>query len=181
MSLVSGDPDRVYTGRGLINDIEANLLKVCKRAFEENESLRFMSNYTPKEWQAQDGSRIARIEDLPALYTWCEGLASDTSSIGQSSGRALSHQTYFICNVRYMLPLVETPEADTTLKEIAWHLYMEIVQNKNLNGLIAGPANILDVDLKPDILRVGDKARQLSTVSIKVLYLYQQKTSMARK
>jgi hypothetical protein len=172
--------ERIYTDTGLINDVEANLLKICKRAFEENESLRFLQSYYPKEWKDQDGNRVGTIEDLPALYVWCEGITPTTDSIGHLSGRELNQKLAFLCNVKYMLPLIEDREGDKALKEIAWYLFNEITENQNLNGLISGPTVIVDVDLKPEILRVGDKIRQLSTVSFKIVYLYQRRTKMAR-
>jgi hypothetical protein len=178
---MSDNEDRVYTGRGVVNDLEANLLRVCKRAFEENEYLRFLGKHHPKEYHDQDPNIIKRIEELPVLCAWCDGFTPSTDSIGQQVGREMNQKIYFVCNVSYILPLIQDREDDKVLKQIAWELHNEITENKNLNGLIAGPAIIAEASLGPDILRVGDKARQVSTASFKILYLYQQRIKMARR
>jgi hypothetical protein len=165
----------VSTGRGIINDIEANLLKLVQISFERNETLRFYSSYRPLAWIAANPSRIENFESLPAVYAWCDGLNTVSESAGGALGKPLNQKVNFFCEVEYILPPVGDIEAETTLKEVAWELFTELTQNLNLFGMFSGPSEILEMNTYPDMKMFDDKLRPVSTVNFKMRLFYQRK------
>ena len=172
-------PERIYTNTGLMNDIEANLLKVVKIAFESNENLRYDLSYHPKVWMDINPDKISQIEDLPALYVWSDGFKTEVSTLGGMSGNKMTQKIFFLCNVHYMIPLVEDYEGDKKLKEIAWFLFESVSENQNLYDLINGQPEIAEVRTYPDLKIIGEKIIKVSNVNLKVVFPYNRKTVMA--
>lgn len=172
-------PERIYTSTGIMNDMEANLLKVVKTAFESNDNLRYDLSYHPKVWLDINPDKVSQIEDLPALYVWSDGFRPTVDTIGGMGGNKMTQKINFFCNVHYMLPLVEDYEGDKKLKEIAWFLFETITENQNLYDMVNGQANIVEVLTYPDLRIIGEKIIKVSNVNIKVVFPYIRKTVMA--
>jgi len=163
--------ERVYTNKGLINDVEANIIKVIQLAFERDEALRYQNQYRPNHWITANPQKIPDLESLPAVYVWCDGIVPSTDSMGGMRGHEIAQKLNFLCNVEYLLPLIEDQEAEKVLKEISWSLFSHMTENLNLYGLCDKYSEILEMTIYPDIKIVKDKPRKVSAVNIKLKFL----------
>lgn len=173
--------DRIYTGKGFYNDIEANLLKICKIAFEQNEDLRYDLSWHPKQWLDCNPNKVSTVSDLPALYVWADGFQPSTDSIGKSLGKKMTQKLKFYCNVQYIIPLIEDYEGDKKMKELAWFLFEAVSENQNLYDIANGDAEIYEVTTYPALKVVGDKLTPVSSVNIKIVFNVTRKTVMAKR
>lgn len=171
--------NRIDTNKGLINDIEKNLLKICQQTFHEDDFAQF-SKYRPVVYETGDPIK-SNIEDLPALYTWFDSFNVNTNSAGGNSGRALGHQFDALCYVGYILDFVLIEEAEEELKEIGWYLLNMVLENMNLNGIANGGGELVHFKVKPEVLLKGGKLGPVSMVEIVVNYHLTKRQKRARR
>jgi hypothetical protein len=171
--------ERVYTNRGLINDIEANLIKVMQLAFERDETLRYLNQYRPNHWITANPEKIPDLESLPALYAWCDGILPLSDTVGAGRGSEMSQKLNFLCNIEYLLPLIEDEEAEKVLKEVSWILFSHMTENLNLYGLCPKHSEIIEMTIYPDIKIVKDKPRKVSALNLKLRFLKARKIKHA--
>lgn len=174
-------PDRVFTGRGMVNDIEANLLKVCIKSFEENEGLKSKLNCFPRVAKTGNPNRLFSSTDFPALFVWCDGWKPYTPNIGSMGSKEMTQHMGFYCNIEYVVPLITDEESDSMMKEIGWLLFEDITKNQNLYDLINGNTELVEVITGADLKFIGEVITQVSNVNIKIIFPYTRRTKMTTR
>lgn len=162
---------------GMINDLEARLLTVCLDGFDNHEFLRLNR---PSEYYDCNANEMA-ISDLPALFTWCNGLGVNRDEVGGALGNKKSRKLEFYCNVQYIVPEVETREASKKLRKIAWWLLDVVDGSLDLDGLVLGDPRLEDLDLFPRWRLVGEEPRACSVVNIRIIYPHVDKSAVTRR
>lgn len=171
------DDITVRTNKGLINDVQANLLAICLEAFNK-EPLEYVEQ--PVDTRACNPDDV-NVKDLPALYAWVDGFQPSSDSIGQNTTRKLTQKLKFHANVQYMRPHIDSEQDAEQLNEVAWFLFEHIRKNLNLNDLVKTETIIPEVTLMPMLRRVQGKLQPVSNVNIKLVFTLMEKKRMSTR
>ena len=172
--------EMIVTGKGFINDFEANLLKLAKMTFEK-EDMRFLTDFHPETMISMDPDHLPSQESLPGLYAWVDGFTGESKTLGGKYAYEMSQELMLFCSVKYILPLIETAEANETLNWITADLFQNITENLNLFDMVNGQARVIDVAKYPSTETVDKKLREVSSVSIKLIVPYIRKTKFVTR
>lgn len=167
--------NRVRTGKGLINDIKTNLLKICKQAFETEPLVYFDG---PQELKKVSPDHV-NIQNLPALFVWCDGFKPSSPALGQQYERRTTEKLEFHCNIQYIVPLIDSEEAEEELDEIGWYLFEHVDANKNLNGIVKTETVVPEVTTVPLLKMVGSQVQPVSNCKIKLVFTVLRKKQQA--
>lgn len=168
---------------GLIKDVERRILTMCEDGFQTDDVLKHLDS-KPTVFEDINPNEV-ELSDLPALYCWCSGFGVDLPQAGglgrKNNNRKVTRNFEFYCNVQYMCRMHETKEHSDTMKTMGWHLFNLISSNMDLDGLVIGDPQLLEVDLFPRWRLVGDKLQNVSNVNIKIVYPYQDRSSISKR
>jgi len=165
--------NRIDTGEGTYKDIQVNLIDILERGLNDyghpmSNSMVFMDN----------NPELINITQTPALFAWTDGEELGTGVAGGSLGRSQSlHSTYFV-TVQYVLCALDQEEATDTLLFTADLVKKIVYENLNLNDIANGGGKIIQVDLRPSLLRLNGRVR--SMIGFKVLIEYIQTSRSPR-
>lgn len=170
---------------GLINDIEAEILRMCKHGFDDHDILKYLDK--PREFDDVNPNEVT-LANLPALYSWCSGFSVDRNAMGGLGGSSRSGKRHkvsrkfeFYCQIQYIMSEVETREASKKLKRLAWWLFDLVDGNLDLDGFVVGSPEMQEVELFPKWRIVGDELRTVSNFNIKIVYPFVDRSTISRR
>lgn len=154
---MSNQPGRIYTDHGMIKDVEANLLKLCRQAWNEPQYLRFNA-YRPSDADFVDGDIVhARLENLPVLYVWVSEFSESPNETGAMEGHTQRHLDTFRVAVVYATHSGLPKEGQDAVKAIGWLLKEKLTEETDLNGLMNFSGMVVSLDFDPELIIHRDK------------------------
>lgn len=162
--------DRVYTNKGLIKDVEANVLKLCIEAFEEDEYLLFSSNKPALENFVDMDITRANVQDLPVLYVWVDSFQENPNQTGSLGRHAKRESLTFRVFIFYATDFPLPKEGEDEVKYIGWNLKEKLTENTNLNGIVNESGKMITYNHDPDIIMRQGKLAPVSAVKILMEY-----------
>lgn len=167
------NPFYIDTEEGIYRDIEVNLLSILKRSFDDPTISRSVK---PIDWNTIN-PKFKTISDLPGLYVYCDGEEPRSQQAGGLGGRKQSFMETYYVSIQYIHSELRNEVADGHVKTVAAFLKEEILKNLNLNDIMNGPSELLDIDFAPQLQRVNEQLVMVHSVKIRVKY---KRTSTTR-
>jgi hypothetical protein len=148
------NPEREKTRGGLPEDIETSVLKLCMRAFQEEDYLLYVNE--PKDVGRGDLVK-ARLNDLPALRVWVQDIREEVNQTGAALGRKQREALTFRVVIAYCVDYALARDGDDLAKRVGWGLREKLAENTTLFGLAHRGADIVSVDFESDLVNLNDQ------------------------
>jgi hypothetical protein len=155
------------TNRGLVKDIQANVLRLVQDAFRDEEYLGYLEY--PKD--IDEGSLLkACLTDLPAVRVWVTSFGEDVNKTGAALGRRQREMLEFKVVVAYCTHYATISGGEDIIAEVGWGLREKLAQNTTLFGLAHLGADISDADFEPELVNLNDKLFTADCVKLVIDY-----------
>jgi hypothetical protein len=165
--------NRIETGEGIYKDVQVNLLDIIERGLDDYGHPRF------SELGFMDNNpEIINIQQVPAIFAWCDGEDLGSGVMGGSLGRSISNHSTYFATVQYVAGALDQESATDDLLFTASQLRKIVLENLNLNDIANGGGKIIQVDLRPSLLRLNGRVR--SMIGFKILIEYIQTSRSPR-
>ncbi len=157
--------NRIDTKDGIYKDIQVNLIDILERGLNDYghplfNQFVFMDN----------NPEIINIKHVPALFAWCDGEETGSGVMGGALGRSQSVHSNYFTTVQFVLCALDQEEATNDLLFTADLVKKIVYENLNLNDIANGGGKIIQVDLRPKLLRYEGRVRSMIGFTILIEY-----------
>lgn len=158
---------RVYTHRGLVQDVQANVIQLVQDAFQEGDYLDWLEY--PKDINTGSLAK-ACLTDLPAVRVWVAGIQEDVNQTGAALGRPQREMLIFRVVVAYCTDYATVSGGEDVTAEVGMALRDKLAENTTLYGLTHMGGDIIDVDFEPEFVNLSDQLYTADCVKVVIDY-----------
>ena len=167
---------RIDTGLGIYKDIQVNLSDIIQRGLSDVGEPLFNS-LTFKDCNPS----LINIQTTPTIFVWTDGEEIGSDVAGGALGRRQSvHSKYYVTVQLVLCGLDEESRTDELLM-ISNETKRIILENLNLNDIANGGGKIVQVDLRPELLRVNGRVRSMLGSKIFIEYTQTSQSRMSTR
>ncbi len=149
--------ERIRTGRGPIRDIEKNVVELCREAFDEEDFLKYESDYRPAASDFRDVDPInGKVQELPALYVWCDSEVDEGNETGGLGGRRQRNKSDYTVIVLYVTHSDLPQEGQQMVRAIGDKLKRKLVANSDLFKIANMGGRLKNLNFDPEMLLMSD-------------------------
>jgi hypothetical protein len=167
MAWIEKSKDLVVTGKGVYNDIQANLIEIIKRALIS--SGRYHSLVGAAEFYEINPMGLSAVH-VPGFFVWTDGSTTESKSAGGVRGNTHHHYKTYYATIQFLHGGSDQLEVSQEVREMADFIEEVITSNCNLNDLMNGGAEIKSIDFQPTPVKTNSKVVIAQGCAIFVAY-----------